>query len=415
MNQSETFPEIDLNQWEERVKKELKTPHTFESLQWQVSEFFSLNPVYDEKVFENENLEYLKTFHQYWLKNKNKDRADILAFGNQKLNEDSQEFNIAESYNFQRWVYHFNPKNTGKLPFSIRNPFADASGWDSNSEIDPLMDGLLVGKWKTFSPADLKKGTLHIHASDIHNAGGSAVQELAAALLVAETYKNSLGETTDWAQNAIIHLGIGPLFWLELAKIRAMRMLYINFCSINNLKVKAGNIRAETSKFFWSKTDSELNLLRHSTEVMSSILGGADQILVYPHSFESSISLDSNRLAVNIPLLAFEESQLHTAHDPAAGSYILELLTHKLAKEAWTLFSKWNEIGFEKMVKENQLQSLIRKNSDIQFRHFMEKKIQMVGVNVFTSPMAKTSPKFPVVEKVDNPEFSPLESVFLDA
>ena len=59
MNQSETFPEIDLNQWEERVKKELKTPHTFESLQWQVSEFFSLNPVYDEKVFENENLEYL--------------------------------------------------------------------------------------------------------------------------------------------------------------------------------------------------------------------------------------------------------------------------------------------------------------------------------------------------------------------
>ena len=114
MNQAETFPEIDLNQWEERVKKELKTPHTFESLQWQVSEFFSLNPVYDEKVFENENLEYLKTFHQYWLKNKNKDRADILAFGNQKLNEDSQEFNIAESYNFQRWVYHFNPKNTGK-------------------------------------------------------------------------------------------------------------------------------------------------------------------------------------------------------------------------------------------------------------------------------------------------------------
>jgi methylmalonyl-CoA mutase len=414
MSQIREFPEVDLQQWAERVKKELKPPHTFESLQWQVSEFFSLDPIYDETVFEKENLAYLQSFHKRWAENKNKERPDILAFADPFQKESQQNFTTAETYHFQSWVAGSKINQQATLQISIRNPFAESSSLNESSEADPLMDSLLTGKWKAFTSKDLEKSTIHIHASDVHNAGGSAVQEIATALLASEHYRQSLEGNSTWTNSAVIHLGIGPLFWLELAKIRAMRLVYINFCEVNSLQVKVGNIRTETSKLYWSKTDSELNLLRHSSEVMSSILGGADQILVYPHTFEQEKTLDANRLAVNIPLLAFEESNLHSHFDPASGAFILEMLTHKLAEAAWKLFADWNETGYEKMVKENKLQSAIQKNAEILKTKFANKEVQMVGVNVYTSPMAKTSPQFPVHTPIENPEFQPLAPVFLD-
>jgi len=415
MSQIQEFPEVDLQQWADRVKKELKAPHTFESLQWQVSEFFSLDPVYDATIFEKENLGYLQSFHKRWAEHRNKERPDILAFADPFQDENQEQFTIAEAYNFQAWVSGSNLKHSADLPVSTRFPDSEILNLSVNAEADPLMDGLLTGKWKSFKGSDLEKCTVHIHASDIHNAGGSAVQEIATALLAAEHYRQVMHGNTQWSNSAVIHLGIGPLFWLELAKIRAMRLLYINFCEVNTLEVKAGNIRTETSKLYWSKTDSELNLLRHSSEVMSSVLGGADQILVYPHTFEKEKTLDANRLAVNIPLLAFEESNLLTHFDPASGAYILEMLTHKLAEAAWKLFSEWNETGFENMVKNNMLQTEIQKSAELLKNKFATKEIQMVGVNIFSSPMAKSSPAFPVYPAIEHPEFQPLAPVFLDA
>jgi len=415
MSQIHEFLEVDLQQWAERVKKELKAPHTFESLQWQVSEFFNLDPIYDATIFEKENLGYLQSFHKRWAEARTKQRPDILAFADPFQAENQEKFTIAETYNFQSWVSGSYLEQTGSLPISVRKPDAEISNLTKNSEADPLMDGLSIGKWKPFSSSDLEKCTIHIHTSDVHNAGGSAVQEIATALLAAEHYRQTLEDNSQWTNSAVIHLGIGPLFWLELAKIRAMRLLYINFCEVNSLDVKAGNIRTETSKLYWSKIDSELNLLRHSSEVLSSVLGGADQILVYPHTFEKNKTLDASRLAVNIPLLAFEEANLLAHFDPASGAYILEMLTHKLAEAAWKLFSEWNEIGFENMVKCNKLQSEIQKNAEILKNKFANKEIQMVGVNVYTSPMAKASPAFPVKSPIENPEFQPLAPIFLDA
>jgi len=413
MSQIKEFPEADLQQWSDRLRRELKAPHTIESLQWQASEFFKLDPLYDANILSSENLEYLKTFHNQWKAHKIKERPDILAFAD-LIAGDVSQIKLAEGYHLQSWYSENYMSEVFSLPISTRNLSPNQSQFEGFSEFDPLMNGLAIGKWNSVDFKNMAEQNIHIHAADVHNAGGSAVQELATTLLAAEAYKIQLEGNVDWTNSAVIHLGIGPLFWIELAKVRAMRLLFINFCHVNGLTVKAGNIRTETSKLYWSKTDSELNLIRHTSEVMSSIFGGADQILVFPHTFEKEKALDATRLAINIPLLAFEESQLHTQFDPASGSYMLEILTHKLAQSAWKLFSEWNGIGFEKMVKENRLQNEIGKSAQLLKNRFRDGEVQIVGVNSFQSPMAKTSPAFPVYAPIENPDFQPLVPVFLD-
>ena len=415
MSSNQDFQEVGLKQWADRLQKELKSPLKFEDLQWQVSEYFNLDPLYDASIFEKENLDYLKAFHLRWAQKRESEKPEILAFADPVFQNDPSKIKEAESYNFQSWYSENGNSNQNALSVSARNFGKITIGSKSKSEYDPLMDGFATGQWINIEKEKVKINAIHIHAADIHHAGGSAVQELALALLCAEEYRKADVENKIWANQAVLHLGVGPLFWLELAKIRAMRLVFMSFCDINALEIKTGLIRTETSKLYWSKSDTELNLLRHSSEVLSAILGGADQVLVFPHTFEKNKALDSTRLAINIPLLALEESQLHSDFDPASGSYMLELLTHKLAKAAWELFSKWNEVGFEKLIKTNQLQEEILKSANELKIRFSEGKVQMVGVNAFKSPMAKTSPPFPFQKPIENPEFQPLVPVFLDA
>ena len=192
-----------------------------------------------------------------------------------------------------------------------------------------------------------------VNAKHFHNAGSTAVQELGFAMAVANEYLDQLTDRGlnihEIASKLTFNFAVGSNYFFELAKFRAARGLWSRILESYDAEVaKTSNsyFHAETS--IWNKTvyDPHVNLLRTTTEAMSSILGGVDSLTVLP--FDSSYRQSdeiSQRLARNQQLLLREEAYLDKVLDPAAGSYYIENLTHSLIVESWKVFQEIESKG----------------------------------------------------------------------
>jgi len=183
-----------------------------------------------------------------------------------------------------------------------------------------------------------------VRASVYHEAGGSAVQELAFAIAEGAEYIAKLG--TDVPVE--FEYAVGSSFFVEIAKLRAARLLWANvLTAFGAAPEKASSkIRAKTS--LWNKTvfDPYVNMLRATTEAMSAAIGGADSVTVTPFdaTFKASDEF-SERIARNVQNVLREESYIGKVKDIAGGSYFVETLTDALAQEAWKLFQKVEAAG----------------------------------------------------------------------
>lgn len=396
---------IDHETWKTRLIKELKN-QTWEGIQWQTADGFLLEPLYDSE--NQEELGYLKNFHEKVLaRQKSKPVLIGFAYG---LNSD--ELKIADAYGQKEW-YCTNPKETepSSLVSTFRGEKKSENRIGANPENDPFFDLMHSGKSLESTTFEKIPGSIHIHASDVHQAGGSPVQELATALTAAAFYVDQSNDDF-WELPKTIHLGAGPGFLMELCKIRAMQLLWMNFCSIHGKSDEKMKIRVQTSTVTWSKTDSDTNLLRHTLGTMAGILGGADELLIFPHKISKSNQLEACRLALDIGHLCLEESHLQDFVDPAAGSYLADALTHRLAKEAWTHFTNWTNTGWKNLFENQIIQKEVKKSANWMKGQFENGKISMVGVNVFPSDFSRRSDPFPSLTQWANSVLPPL---FLDA
>lgn len=398
------FPEIDHQTWKTRLIKELKS-QTWEGLQWQVANNVELEPLYSQEYISE--LGYLDHFHETWKSHKTNLKPTFIALADGLT---AEEIALAENYGQSHWFSNKPlPTSNLKLPVWSRNETASDFGKNYFQEYDPFFTHLSFGSQPKSDL--LKSEDIHIHTVDIHQAGGSPVQELAAALVAAAFYSEKFTDS-NWMTNTTIHLGAGPAFWTDLCKFRAMRLLWVNFCHINGVENQIGKIRAHSSTLFWSKTDSDINLLRHSVGAVAAILGGADELQIYPHRMVGGKQLESCRLAIDIGHLALEEAHLNDFIDPAAGSYQADMLTHSLANEAWKLFNDWLDLGMENLMQNQVIQNSVMQNAKKISQDFADGKIPMVGVNLFPSDFARTSDSLPSLLPVEN---SLLPALFLDA
>jgi len=187
-----------------------------------------------------------------------------------------------------------------------------------------------------------------VNAKHFHNAGSTTVQELGFALAIANEYLDQLTDRglsiTEIASKLTFNFAVGSNYFFELAKLRSARGLWSRILESYDADSAAdcgSYFHAETSA--WNKTvyDPHVNLLRTTTEAMSSILGGVDSLTVLP--FDSSYRQSdeiSQRLARNQQLLLREEAYLDKVVDPAAGSYYVENLTHSISQESWKVFQE---------------------------------------------------------------------------
>lgn len=219
------------------------------------------------------------------------------------------------------------------------------------------------------------------------NAGANAVQELAFGISILVEYFDKLTDkgfdVKDLAKQISFSLGIGENYFIELAKFRALRVLWKEIVKHFQIDAKPLFIQASNTTRNKAELDAYNNILRTTTEAMSAIIGGANAIKVLPYNATFEAQSDfSKRIARNISLILNYESHLDKAKDFGAGSYYIEYLTETLAKQAWVLFQTIEEKGgFSKA--QSFIHSEIEKIQKLRQANFESQKDVLVGVNKY--------------------------------
>jgi methylmalonyl-CoA mutase len=239
---------------------------------------------------------------------------------------------------------------------------------------------------------------LAVNGAFFGNRGATATQQIAftlntAAALLAELPNDEIS-AAQVAAAMHLHVAIMPSYFVEIAKLRALRRLWATLLHGFGLPTELNTglrIHAATSTWTQTTLDPHTNLLRHTTEAMSAVLGGVDSLSVAPFDSLFAETNDfSSRLARNLSILLREEANLGQVQDPAAGSYFLETLTDQLAREAWTLFQRMEAAGGLPVVR-GQLLDEIKAMATETFRRIASGQQVVVGTNRFQNRAEKFS------------------------
>jgi methylmalonyl-CoA mutase len=231
-----------------------------------------------------------------------------------------------------------------------------------------------------------------VNSENFHNAGATIVEELAFSLAEGAEYLTQLTEkelsVNRVAPKIRFRFATGSNYFLEIAKYRAARLLWAHIVKAygpSRDDVAKMTIHAVTSKWNKSIYDPYVNMLRTTTEAMSSIIAGIDSLTVGPfnESFEKPDDF-SSRIARNQQLLLKEESYLDQVSDPSAGSYYIESLTDSIAAEAWKLFLEVDaKGGFLEAVTTGFIQNKIKDTAQKRNADLANRKDVILGVNQY--------------------------------
>lgn len=245
-----------------------------------------------------------------------------------------------------------------------------------------------------------------VNSVQLNNAGAYIYQELGYALAWGNEYLNQLVEAGVPAALAAkkikFNFGISSNYFMEIAKLRAARMLWADIvkqyqpkCPRTDCKNTGADgtcycackmvAHAETSNFNLTLFDAHVNLLRTQTEAMSAAIAGVNSITVSPFDKTYETPNDfSERIARNQQLLLKEESHLNRIVDPAAGSYYIENLTVSIAKEAWKLFLAVEEAGgMLQAVKAGSVQEAVNQSNKARHEAVSKRKEILLGTNQY--------------------------------
>lgn len=220
-----------------------------------------------------------------------------------------------------------------------------------------------------------------LSTSDIHHAGGTAVHELSYSLLALA---KQLENQPDFLNKVAVKFAIDTNFFMEIAKLRAFRVLTKAFSSAYHQKDVSIPVLAETSMRSFSKLDPTVNLLRAGNATFAAVLGGAEIISVMPHDALTGSSPSSERIARNVQLVIREETMVNKMIDPSAGSYYVESLTAELVRQAWDLFLSLVEMDATK--QEEHLMSIARDIQTSRNQAVAKRKTSLIGTNIYANP-----------------------------
>lgn len=259
---------------------------------------------------------------------------------------------------------------------------------------DPIENILRTGNWfhseesdfETLKELNLKSlnglRTLCVNGNIYHNSGASVITELGFALAHAHAFIAHFG--SEHANKIQFNLAIGRTYLVEVAKYRALRKMWAKVLEAYNSQEPA-YIYAETGLRNKTIYDPNVNMLRTTSEAMSALIGGIDELNIQPFdiTYRTPSSL-AKRVARNQALVMQYEAFVTKVKDPASGSYAIEKLTNELCEKAWQVFSEIEaQGGFLKAVKAGFVQSRIEEAANIEQASYDSGQITLVGTNKF--------------------------------
>ncbi len=283
-------------------------------------------------------------------------------------------------------------------------------GVKGSISFDPIGKFAFSGKLKNtalFFPLNFSKHAhsyemFKINSTRFANAGASAVQQLAIAISIATEYldfaTNNGFTVDDISKNISFEYGIGSSYFMEIAKFRAARYLWskiIESYKPKNLLVAKTKIHAVTSRYNKTLYDSQVNMLRTTTEAMSAIIGGVDSLKVEPYDAVFAKPNEfSERIARNQQIILKEEAYLDKVADIGAGSYYVENLTSSLIEAAWNLFLEIEEKGgFIEATKKGFIHKIINETTQKRDLLIATGQQTILGTNQYPNQEEKNNTK----------------------
>ncbi|KAA0677818.1 methylmalonyl-CoA mutase [Roseomonas genomospecies 6] len=199
-----------------------------------------------------------------------------------------------------------------------------------------------------------KFNSISISGYHMQEAGATAVQELAFTIADGLEYVRaamSKGLPVDkFAPRLSFFFSIGMNFFMEIAKLRAARLLWSTLMKQKfdpkDARSLALRTHCQTSGVSLTEQDPYNNVIRTTIEAMAAVLGGTQSL--HTNAFDEALGLPtkfSARIARNTQLIIAEESGVTNVVDPLGGSYYIENLTHSLANAALDLINKVEDLG----------------------------------------------------------------------
>jgi methylmalonyl-CoA mutase len=247
-----------------------------------------------------------------------------------------------------------------RMPFGVCLP-TDAVGKLDNVQVE--------NEWWLFTESGLPasptlkrlvqpyRKMLHVDFQAFEEAGANAVQSLAFGFSHIVEVADKLTEAglspSEVLGSMRVSVSVGSNYFVEIAKLRAMRVLWRNIVQAYQATFEPLYIHACATSRNKMQEDRYNNLLRNTTEAMAGILGGADSFTTLPYtspfSFFDDISQEdiifAKRIARNTLIVLKEEAHLDKVTDAGAGSYYIEWLTKEIAEKAWALFQETEAKG----------------------------------------------------------------------
>jgi methylmalonyl-CoA mutase len=281
--------------------------------------------------------------------------------------------------------------------------------------LDVLSQGLKCGQWEHI-PGDFLKffnfhsdnPTIWIGGSIYGEAGASSVQELAFSCNHMNEYIQLLHDNgvslADINKKITVELSVNDDFFMNVAKFKVIRKIVeLIFKAYDpDYKMSPIHVIGKTSQRYLTINDSNNNLLRQTTQSMSALIGGCDEITVKARRSDDWEKDEIyQRMAKNIPLILKDEAYLDKVSDAAEGSYYVEQLCAQIELQAWNLFKEVEKMGgLIEAVEKDFIQNEIATNRTYLIEEMNKGDKTVLGINKYPSTLEDWTDIEAPVEKV---------------
>lgn len=407
------YKSVSAKAWKQKIQLDLKGDDYNEALIWNSPEGIDVKPFYHADEFKNlpetsttkaTSWKICQTIYVSNVEHANIKTIDVLNRGADSIKfivptKDISIDKLLKDIDLTSTPIHF------ELQFLSEEFIKKTINISSNSKIHLNIDiiGNLAktGNWYynlnkdheilesiVLNSASLQS-ILSIDVSLYQNAGANIVQQLAYGLAHANEYLNHFGKKV--VNQINFNVSIGTNYFFEIAKLRALQLLWKTLASEYSENVSTCHIYATPTKRNKTIYDYNTNMLRTTTECMSAILGGAHTISNLP--YDSVYHKDNEfgeRISRNQLLILKHESYFNKVNNPADGSYYIENLTHQMAEKSLALFKNIEANGgFLKQLKEGIIQRKIKESAIKEQKLFNNNEEILLGTNKHPNPTDK--------------------------
>jgi methylmalonyl-CoA mutase len=244
-----------------------------------------------------------------------------------------------------------------------------------------------------YTSANMPKfNSISISGYHMHEAGATAVQELAFTIADGKEYvQRAMASGLDidaFAGRLSFFFGIGMNFFMEVSKLRAARTLWhrvMDGLGAQDERSKMLRTHCQTSGVSLQEQDPYNNVIRTTIEAMAATLGGTQSL--HTNALDEAIALPtefSARIARNTQIILTEETGITKVVDPLGGSYYIEALTAELVDQAWKIIGEVDELGgMTKAVASGMPKRLIEEAAAARQARVDKGEDVIVGVNKY--------------------------------